>query len=357
MDSVLMDEYAWIKGQQFIVLDDQDNVIIQTFNVGDLSRNSVSNSMENESVAAILNLAIVQGNRDFLDLIASSGTINQNRFTLKELINRLIGDYELYKNNLFLINKVDTQWMNDWIIKVFLVNKNKKTFIFIQIEQKEVVFQPSFQAFSQFATYITPSLNSIMAISVLAESDAQINNYMLEKYFYPIRISSVIVYLQLTNMRDFNLHNQKKLLLRISSVEISQICEDLIIMVQDTSKAKGIEIKLEHEATENNIETDAERLKQLMLPLIKYCIKQTKDDNILISWKMFNSKAFQIIIHTPINIDEKDLRIIRLNLKKPSLQFISSILIRIYQKRVRDRISGTLWNSFQIYIAIIQYQK
>ncbi|CAD8075440.1 unnamed protein product [Paramecium sonneborni] len=321
MDSVLLDEYAWIKGQQFIVLDDQDNILIQTFNVADFSRNSFSNSMDNESVGSILNLAIVQGNRDFQDLIASSGTINQSRFTLKDLINKLVGDYDIYKNNMFIINKVDAPWMNDWMIKIFLVGKNKKTFVFIQIEQKEVIFQPSFQAFSQFTTYITPSLNTIMTISVLAESDTLISDYILEKYFYPIRISSVIVYLQLANMRDFNLHNQKKLLLKISNVDISSICEDLIIMVQDSSKAKGIDIKLEYESTENLIETDAERLKQLMLPLIKFCIKQTKDENIIISWKMFASKNYQVIIHTPINVDEKDLRIIRLNLKKPTLQF------------------------------------
>ncbi|CAD8088046.1 unnamed protein product [Paramecium sonneborni] len=321
MDSVLMDEYAWIKGQQFIVLDDQDNIIIQTFNVADFSRNSFSNSMDNDSVGSILNLAIVQGNRDFQDLIASSRTINQSRFTLKELINKLIGDYELYKNNMFIINKVDAPWMNDWMIKIFLVGKNKKTFIFIQIEQKEVVLQPSFQAFSQFTTYITPSLNSIMTISVLAEQDNQINNYMLDKYFYPIKISSVIIYLQLANMRDFNLHHQKKLLLKISNIEISTIFQDLIILVQDSSKAKGIEIKLEYELNENIIETDAERLKQLMLPLIKFCIKQTKDDSIIISWKMFTQKNYQVIIHTPINVDEKDLRMIRLNLKKHILQF------------------------------------
>lgn len=34
---------------------------------------------------------------------------------------------------------------------------------------------------------------------------------------------------------------------------------------------------------------------------------------------MFSTKNYQFIIHTPINIDEKDLRIIRLNLKKPTL--------------------------------------
>lgn len=31
-------------------------------------------------------------------------------------------------------------------------------------------------------------------------------------------------------------------------------------MIQDSSKAKGIEIKLEHESTDNLIETDAERV-------------------------------------------------------------------------------------------------
>lgn len=45
-----------------------------------------------------------------------------------------------------------------------------------------------------------------MTISVLAESDTLISDLILEKYFYPIRIASVIIYLHLANMRDFNLH-------------------------------------------------------------------------------------------------------------------------------------------------------
>lgn len=32
---------------------------------------------------------------------------------------------------MFIINKVDASWMNDWMVKIFLVGKNKKTFVFI----------------------------------------------------------------------------------------------------------------------------------------------------------------------------------------------------------------------------------
>ncbi|CAD8102199.1 unnamed protein product [Paramecium primaurelia] len=318
MDTIIFEEYAWIKGQQFIVLDEQVNVVIQTFNVADISKNSFSNSVENESVAAILNLGIIQGNRDFQDIVASSGTINQSKLLIKDLIFKLIGDYELYKNNLFVINKVDVQWMQDRIIKIFLVAKMKKTFVFVQIEQREIVFQTSYQAFNLFCSYITPSLNSIMTISVLAESDTIVNDLVFEKYLYPIRVASVIVYLQLANMRDFNLHNQKKFLLKVSTIDISTICEDLIIMVQDSARAKGIEIKIDQESIET-IDSDAERLKQLMLPLIRYFIIQTKDENITITWKFLASKNYQVIIYTPINID--DLRQFKLNLKKPTPSF------------------------------------
>ncbi|CAD8149355.1 unnamed protein product [Paramecium octaurelia] len=291
MDTILFEEYAWIKGQQFIVLDEQVNVVIQTFNVADISKNSLSNSVENESVSAILNLGIIQGNRDFQDIVASSGTINQSKFLIKDLIIKLLGDYELYKNNLFIINKVDAQWMQDRIIKIFLVQKNKKIFAFVQTEQREIQYQTSYQAFNLFSSYITPSLNSIMTISVLAESDTIVNDLVLEKYLYPIRVA-----------------------------KISAICEDLIIMVQDSARAKGIEIKIDQECIET-IESDAERLKQLMLPLIRYFIIQTKDENITISWKIFASKNYQVVIYTPINLDEKEMRLIKLNLKKPTLSF------------------------------------
>jgi hypothetical protein len=72
--------------------------------------------------------------------LASSGSINQSKFTLKDLINKLIGDYELYKNNMFIINKVDATWMQDWVVKIFLVNKFRKTFVFLQLDEKEVVY-------------------------------------------------------------------------------------------------------------------------------------------------------------------------------------------------------------------------
>ncbi len=70
-----------------------------------------------------------------------------------------------------------------------------------------------------------------MTISVLAESDSTINDATLEKYFFPIRIASVIIYLHLANMRDYNLHYQKKLLLKIHSIDVLTLCEDLVIMV------------------------------------------------------------------------------------------------------------------------------
>ncbi|CAD8072444.1 unnamed protein product [Paramecium sonneborni] len=345
MDTIIFEEYAWIKGQQFIVLDEQENVVIQTFNVADISKNSFSNTIENESVLAILNLGIMQGNRDFQDLISSSGTItiNQSRFLIKDLIFKLIGDYELYKNNCFIINKVDALWMQDRTIKIFLVQKMKKIYAFLQVEQREIMYQPTCQAFNQFSSYITPSLNSIMIMSILAESDTIVNDLVLEKYLYPIRVASVIVYLQLANMRDYNLHYQQKLLLKVSTIEISTICEDLTIMVQDSAKAKGINIKFDQEFIET-IESDAERLKQLILPLIRYFIIQTKDENITITWKMFASKNYQVVIHTPINIDEKEIRLIKFNLKKPNPSFSEINVCHI----LAQYLSGTLKRGIDI---------
>jgi len=46
-----------------------------------------------------------------------------------------------------------------------------------------------------------------MTLSSLAEYDKSMNELILEKYFYPIRIASVQIYLNMANLRDYNLHN------------------------------------------------------------------------------------------------------------------------------------------------------
>lgn len=84
-----------------------------------------------------------------------------------------------------------------------------------------------------------------MTLSALSETDKNVDTLLLDKYFYPIRLASLQMFIHLASLRDFNMHLQKKLMLRIAAVKSVELFDDVFGLVHDWAMAKGIIIKID----------------------------------------------------------------------------------------------------------------
>ena len=161
-----------------------------------------------------------------------------------------------------------------------------------------------------FSHELRTPLNANLNFLTAAAQDNQIPMELRDKLITPaLKNAELLMYL-VCDILDFSQMSTNTLTLNFSKQSLQQLMNDLIFMFNIQSKQKKVTINFEiDKEVPREVRTDFQRLKQVLINLLRYALNHTFDGNILIKVSAYGvlAKVFRISVQdTGIGLSEDE---------------------------------------------------
>ncbi|CAD8089112.1 unnamed protein product [Paramecium sonneborni] len=256
----------------------------------------------------------------------------QQVYTLREVLEQLkqVQKYP-YEFEVFCI-----KGYNDLYLKIFIFDCKSFTIILQNLEEYKLQIKKVFtqttiqQLFKSFSHEYNTSLNYILALAQVAECHKQVPKCIKEQYFKPILANGRVMHSMVLDMMDYNSILGKTFSLEVSHFNIKELILEVISLFKDQIKKKNLEIEFENNIQIQEIISDKNRIKQILINLVSNAQKFTLHGNIRlrVEEQILNKKNQEIIFHvqdTGIGMtkDEQQRLVLLLQQGVPSISKIS----------------------------------
>ncbi|CAD8092885.1 unnamed protein product [Paramecium sonneborni] len=225
----------------------------------------------------------------------------QQSYTLKEVLEQLkqIQKYP-YEFEVFCI-----KGFNEFYLKIFILDSKSFTIIIQNVEEYKLQIKKVFtqttiqQLFKSFSHEYNTSLNYILALAQVAECHKQVPKYIQEQFFKPILANGKVMHSMVLDMMDYNSILGKTFSLEVSNFNIRELILEVVSLFKDQIKKKNLEIEFENNIQIQEIISDKNRIKQILINLVSNAQKFTLHGNIKlrVEKQILNQKHQEIIFH------------------------------------------------------------
>ena len=180
----------------------------------------------------------------------------------------------------------------------------------LELEKQKNLNQLKTVAFAQAAHEIRNPLNGIVASLEILENK---KGYMTRdnQFLLTAKNCANLMLFLVRDIMDFSQIESKTFLLDYSNINLRELIEECIRILKFKAEDKGIQLRIKETSCEIPVKfnTDANRIKQILINLISNAIKYTEKGSVLVSCEQYRKpRHFNIIIEdTGVGISADNL--------------------------------------------------
>ncbi|CAD8059108.1 unnamed protein product [Paramecium sonneborni] len=350
-DDIIMTNMSWISNQSVLVYNVEFTIVYQTFYLGKLQKN-IGDKLDCE--AMFLESTIIIGCKEINELLGQSGfsdsifsdgsfllnNLNEihkckikGQFSLKDLTNLLIKDFEKWRFFTLTIFKVKNDFLDfDGIqIKLFVNQIENHKFVLFSLEhipipskmhnqETNLVLQNIYLTFShESINYVNCILTYLLIlIHHIDQQNNETNNQTInfvtkdkEEYFINclqnMRYSSQRYTYFLYSMKDYIFYLTNQLFFKMNAIRMEDLLDELLINFEPVLQLKQIKLTTSVDLQDGNttIFSDADRIKQIITCLLNYFLQSSSKSSIKLEIKSYTLQGVMITIKdTKSDFDE-----------------------------------------------------